>query len=41
MYEFLGTDPEHKKHVVTADAHLVSKDVLIRESLDWFEKYLD
>jgi dienelactone hydrolase len=41
LYELLGTDPEHKKHVVTADAHKVSQEILIRESLDWFEKYLD
>ena len=41
MYEMLGTAPEHKKHVVTPGAHLVSRDVLIRETLDWFDKYLD
>ena len=37
----LGTAPEHKKHVVTPGAHLVSRDVLVRETLDWFDKYLD
>ena len=41
LYEFLGTPPEHKKHVVTSEAHLVARDVLIRETLDWFDKYLD
>ena len=41
MYEMLGTPPEHTKHVVTPGAHLVSRDVLIRETLDWFERYLN
>jgi len=41
MYELLGTPSENKKHVVTPGAHLVSRDVLIRESLDWFDKYLN
>ena len=41
MFELLGTSSEDKKHVVTSDAHLVSREVLIRETLDWFEKYLD
>ena len=41
LYEMLGTPAEHKKHVVTPGAHLVSRDVLIRETLDWFEKYVD
>lgn len=41
LYEMLGTSPEHKKHVVTSDAHLVSREALIRETLDWLDKYLD
>jgi fermentation-respiration switch protein FrsA (DUF1100 family) len=41
MYELLGTPAEHKKHVVTPAAHLVPRDILIRETLDWFDKYLD
>ncbi len=41
MFEMLGTPVEHKKHVVTEEAHLVARDVLIRETLDWFDMYLD
>lgn len=41
MYELLGTPPEDKRHVVTEEAHLIARDVLIRETLDWFDKYLD
>ena len=40
MFELLGTDPEHKKHYVTSAGHLVPRDVLIRETLDWFDRYL-
>ena len=41
LYEFLGTSAEHKKHVVTPEAHLVARDVLIRETLDWLDRYLN
>ena len=40
MFELLGTDPEHKKHVVTPASHTVPDDVLIRETLNWFDLYL-
>jgi cephalosporin-C deacetylase-like acetyl esterase len=40
MFELLGTPPEDKKHFVTPAAHIVPKDVLIRETLDWFDRYL-
>ncbi|MCZ6759128.1 MAG: SUMF1/EgtB/PvdO family nonheme iron enzyme [Gemmatimonadetes bacterium] len=40
MIELLGTDPEHKRLHVTPAAHLVPEDVLIRETLDWFDRYL-
>ena len=40
MFELLGTNPEHKKHIVTPAAHIVPRDVLIRETLDWFDHYL-
>jgi eukaryotic-like serine/threonine-protein kinase len=40
MFELLGTRPEDKKHFVTPAAHIVPKDVLIRETLDWFDRYL-
>ena len=40
MFNSLGTAPENKKHVVTAGAHIVPRDVLIKETLDWFDRYL-
>ncbi len=40
MFELLGTDPEHKKHYVTPSAHVVPRDVLVRETLGWFDQYL-
>ena len=39
MFELLGTDPEHKKHYVTPASHIVPRDILIRETLDWFDRY--
>ena len=40
MFELLGTDPKHKKLYVTPAAHTVPRDVLIRETLNWFDLYL-
>jgi dipeptidyl aminopeptidase/acylaminoacyl peptidase len=40
MFQLLGTEPEHKKLYVTPAAHIVPRDVLIRETLDWFDRYL-
>ncbi len=40
MFDSLGTAPEHKRHLVTSGAHIVPRDVLIRETLDWFDRYL-
>jgi eukaryotic-like serine/threonine-protein kinase len=40
LFELLGTDPEHKKHYVMPGAHLVPRDELMRETLDWFDRYL-
>ncbi|MDH4072571.1 MAG: SUMF1/EgtB/PvdO family nonheme iron enzyme, partial [Gammaproteobacteria bacterium] len=39
-FELLGTDPEHKKHVVEPTGHFVSRPVVIGETLDWLDKYL-
>ncbi len=40
LFELLGTPPEHKKHVVLDGGH-VPNDFrgLIREALDWLDKY--
>jgi eukaryotic-like serine/threonine-protein kinase len=40
LFERLGTRPEHKRHHVSPAAHVVPKDVLVRETLDWFDRYL-
>jgi len=39
--ELLGTPPEHKKHIALDGGH-VPNDFrgLVREALDWFDKYL-
>ena len=39
-YKLLGTEVAHKKLVTAPTAHLVPHDILIRESLDWFDRYL-
>ena len=40
MYEWLGTAPEHKELYLAPSSHFMPKDVLIREALDWFDRYL-
>ena len=36
----LGTPTQGKKHVIAEGGHFVPRPVLIRETLDWFDKYL-
>ncbi|MDT8321487.1 MAG: hypothetical protein RQ826_13260 [Xanthomonadales bacterium] len=40
MYRLLGTEPEHKKHYVAPATHILAQDELIRETLNWFDRYL-
>ena len=40
LFDLLGTDPEHKRHHVSPASHFVPHDELIRETLDWFDRYL-
>jgi eukaryotic-like serine/threonine-protein kinase len=40
MYQLLGTPAEHKDHYLAPSAHFVPRDELIRETLDWYDKYL-
>jgi dienelactone hydrolase len=40
LFRLLGTDPADKRHHVTERAHRVDREVLFRETLDWFDKYL-
>ncbi|MEM6705322.1 MAG: SUMF1/EgtB/PvdO family nonheme iron enzyme, partial [Acidobacteriota bacterium] len=41
LFDLLGTDPEHKKHVVLEGAHIpTDRHAIYRHSLDWFHRYL-
>jgi eukaryotic-like serine/threonine-protein kinase len=40
MFELLGTDPEHKRHYVAPAGHIVPLVEVIRETLDWLDRYL-
>jgi hypothetical protein len=40
FFQLLGTAPEHKRHFVDETAHFVYRDDLIRETLDWLDRYL-
>ncbi len=40
LFEFLGTPDEHKERHVEPSAHGVPQDVVIRHTLEWFDKYL-
>ncbi|MDH4222225.1 MAG: protein kinase [candidate division Zixibacteria bacterium] len=40
MFTLLGTPPEHKKYVLYETGHFVPRNQLIKESLDWLDKYL-
>jgi serine/threonine protein kinase/dienelactone hydrolase len=40
FFNLLGTPKEHKRHVVFEGGHSVPRHHLIRESLDWLDRYL-
>lgn len=40
MFELLGTPPEHKRHVVIPGGHVPPWNEVIRETLDWLDRYL-
>jgi hypothetical protein len=40
MFQLLGTPAEHKLHYVSPSAHMVPKDELITQTLNWLDKYL-
>jgi pimeloyl-ACP methyl ester carboxylesterase len=40
MFDRLGTPQESKRHVVSDGGHFVPRTQLVRESLDWFDRYL-
>jgi pimeloyl-ACP methyl ester carboxylesterase len=40
MFDLLGTPPENKRHVLYDTGHFVPRNELIKESLNWLDKYL-
>ena len=40
MFDLLGTDPQHKKHYVTPAGHIVPREDTVRETLQWYDRYL-
>lgn len=40
FFQLLGTPDEYKKHVTAEGGHFVPRPILIRETLDWLDRYL-
>ena len=40
MYDFLGTDPKFKKHIIYDTGHYIPFNDLVNESLNWLQIYL-
>ena len=40
MFELLGTPAGQKRHVIYEAGHFVPRDQLVKETLDWFDRYL-
>ena len=40
MYRFMGAPPEHKRRVVYETGHNIPRPELIKETLNWLDKYL-
>ncbi len=40
MFRLLGTPPQDKRHVLLDSGHLPPRDEFIKETLDWFDRYL-
>ena len=40
MFKLLGTPEEHKRHIIYDTGHGVPRNQLIKESLEWLDKYL-
>ena len=39
MFELLGTPAQHKRHAIYEAWHFVPRDALVRETLDWLDRY--
>jgi pimeloyl-ACP methyl ester carboxylesterase len=40
FFRLLGTPAAHKRHVITESGHFTPRPVLIRETLDWLDRYV-
>jgi dienelactone hydrolase len=40
MFRFLGAPPDHKRRVVYETGHSIPRNELIKETLDWLDRYL-
>jgi hypothetical protein len=40
MFDFLGAPREQKKYLLYDTAHNVPRNEMIKETLDWFDRYL-
>ncbi len=40
MFRLLGAPNEHKRHVVYETGHNIPRNEMIRETLDWLDRYL-
>ncbi len=40
MFQLLGAPPDHKRHAVFPSGHVAPRNDVIREALDWFDRYL-
>jgi hypothetical protein len=39
MFRLLGTPPKNKRHVVFEAGHIPPKDLMMKEILDWLDRY--
>ena len=40
MFDLLGTAPPHKRHYTNPASHAVPRNEVIKETLDWLDRYL-
>jgi eukaryotic-like serine/threonine-protein kinase len=40
MFQWLGTPPEHKRHVIVESGHVPPTPLLAEEVLPWLDRYL-
>lgn len=39
LFKLLGTPPEHKRRVVYETSHIIPRNEMIKEAVNWMEKY--